>query len=119
MTTAAWPTVINNPIYGGFTEQRQRNAVSFNPDFGQPKMYRRGTAATYNCQATFIMDDNELLAFITFYETTLTDGTLPFTWNHPRTGISYTWCFDPSESPIIETSDYGVSTVRAKIIRLP
>ena len=117
--TAAWPgTIPATPILG-FTEQRQRNVTTFQPDVGSPKMSRRSTAVTYNCVATFKMTDAELASFNTFYETTLQDGTLPFTWAHPRTSVSYTWVFHPEDSPNIEVTNYDHNTVNVKLVRLP
>lgn len=115
-----WPSTITQaPRYGGFTEQRQRNVVSFNPDVGSPKQRRRSTAVCIGCTAVFEFNDAELADFEIFYLYVLKDGTLPFTWNHPRTLISYTWSFAPDEAPTIEATQYNFNTVTCKMIRLP
>jgi hypothetical protein len=117
--TAAWPGTIPQKPLVGFAEQRQRNVASFNPDVGEPKVRRRSTAVTINCNAQFIMTDLQLVDFITFFETTLSDGTLPFTWAHPRTGVTYTWMFGVEDSPTIEATTYNINTVSCRLIRLP
>lgn len=117
--TAAWPGTIPQKPLVGFTEQRQRNVVAFVPDVGTPKISRRSTSVTVNCQAAFFMTDAELANFNTFYETTLADGTLPFTWNHPRTGVSYTWFFAGDDTPTIEGVTYNINRVTCKLSRLP
>ena len=118
--TAAWPSTIpQGPIYGGFTEVRQRNVASFSPDVGPPKMRRRSTAVGVNTQATFQFSDTDLATFNTFFETTLVDGTLPFTWTHPVTAVSYTWMFAPDQAPQIEILDFNQHQVTCKLVRLP
>ncbi len=119
MTTATWPsTTAQAPIFG-MREQRQRNVVAFKPDSGNPKIRRRSTAVCVDTLATFRMDDTELAAFKTFYETTLFDGTLPFDWAHPVTGVTYTWMFSPDDAPEIEATEYGLHTVTCRLLRLP
>lgn len=117
MTIAAFPS-ISNPAFG-FRERRQRNVVGFAPETGIPKMRRRSTAVCVETQAKFELDDADLATFKTFYETTLKDGTLPFTWTHPVDGQSYTWMFSADAAPEIEATTYGFHTVTCEMLRLP
>lgn len=114
---AAWPSTIPQaPLYG-FQEQRQINVATFMPEVGTPKKRRRSTAVCTLCSAVFRMDHADLATFNTFFETTLKDGSLPFTWNHPRTAVSYTWIFEGV--PTIEFSEIDHNTVSCRLLRLP
>ena len=118
--TAVFPSTIpQSPIYGGFTEQRQRNVTSFAPEVGSPKIRRRSTAVCVPCIAIFEFSDAQLAVFNTFYETTLLDGTLPFTWVHPRTADTFIWMFSVEEAPQTEATGSNLNRVTCKIIRLP
>lgn len=118
--TAAWPSTIPQcPILNAFKEQRQRNVAAFSPDVGPPKMKRRSTAVGVLTDLSFRMSNAQVLAFNTFYETTLADGTLPFTWPHPITKVSYTWMFDPGDAPTFERYAPTHQRVSFNLIRLP
>lgn len=117
---SAWPATIPQcPILNGLAEQRQRNVASFPPDVGPPKLRRRSTAAAVQTTVVFKMSNAELVDFNTFYETTLADGTLPFTWDHPRTKVNYSWMFSADEAPQIERLAPNASQVMCKLLRLP
>jgi hypothetical protein len=119
--TAAWPSTLPAaPVFGGFTEQRQTNVAAFNPDVGPPKYRRRSTAVGVPTSAIFWMTPTQVADFDTFFETTLVDGTLPFTWDHPLSGTNYTWMFDQSKgAPKKDYTNYGYSTITCELIRLP
>jgi hypothetical protein len=84
---AAWP-VANLPDYlledaasGSFGDNRLRSKM----DVGPAKMRRRSTAAPDTFTGSQKLTSAQLGYLETFYKTTLTDGSLPFTWKHPRT----------------------------------
>lgn len=115
----AFPATLPGPVWGSFSEQRQRNILAFAPDVGPPKMRRRSSAVAVPASAAFLLTDAQLATFDTFFETTLKDGTLSFTWNHPHTGVSYSWIFAPDEAPTRDYSAPGVTRVSCKLMRLP
>jgi len=116
----SWPGGLpQRPIYGGFTEVRQRNLAMFAPEVGPPKARRRSTAVGVPTSATFEMTDAQLATFKTFFETTLVDGSLPFTWTHPVDGASYSWMFDVQEAPQISAQNVDLHNVSCKLMRLP
>src|SRR5262245_34347465 len=93
----AWPSTLPQcPNLNGFEEQKQINVAAFTPDVGFPKQRRRSTASGWATEVVFRMSNAQVLTFYTFYETTLYDGTLPFTWAHPITKVSYDWMFMPN-----------------------
>jgi len=118
MTTAAWPTALGCPVLS-FTEQPQPNVASFTPEVGPPKMRRRSTAKGWLTSFAFRMTRAQVVTFLTFYETTLEDGSLPFTMNHPRTTTNYSWMFMPGDEPEITRTAPNASSVSFKLVRLP
>lgn len=115
-----WPaTIPQTPIYGGFTEQRQPNNAGFAPEVGPPKSRRRSTAVGVPTSATFEMTTAQVATFDTFFETTLADGSLSFTWAHPLTGVSYTWMFAPGEAPGKSAENVDLNRITCKLIRMP
>jgi hypothetical protein len=120
MTTATWPSTIPQcPILNGFNERPQPNVASFTPEVGPPKMRRRSTAKGWLTNMTFRFTNAQMVTFLTFYETTLKDGSLPFTMNHPRTTTNYSWMFMPGDEPEIVRTAPNASTVAFRLVRLP
>jgi hypothetical protein len=117
MTT--WPSTLPQCPIMNFSEQRQRNVVAFEPDVGPPKMRRRSTAVAVLTSMTFRMSTTQLAAFNTFYETTLSDGVLPFDWAHPVTKVTYSWMFDAKNAPTIERVGPTSHRVSFNLLRLP
>lgn len=116
-----WPgagTLPQKPKYG-MAERRQTNMSYFMPDVGTPKARRRSTAVSTITQVTFEFNDTQLAAFKTFYETTCLDGSLPFDWAHPVTGVVSFWLFSPDEAPTIEATTINFHTVSFNLVRLP
>lgn len=93
MTT--WPTNIpQRPDYGGWDVHPQKNTLSFEPEVGPPISRRRASSVNIIAEAKITLrTDAERAAFLTFFHTTLIDGSLAFTWNDPITGVSSTWRF--------------------------
>jgi len=120
MTLATWPPDIPQcPILNGWSETPQPNVASFTPETGPPKMKRRSTAKTWSCSLTYRMTTTQLVSFKAFYESTLEDGSLPFTWNHPVDKTSYSWNFDPATQPVITRLTPRTHSVVFKLQRLP
>lgn len=120
MTTAAWPAGLPQcPILNGFKEQPQPSTTAFKPEIGPPKIRRRTTAKSWMTDMVYRMTNAQLLTFKTFYETTLEDGSLPFTQNHPVTKVNHNWMFDPANQPQIQRTAPNASTVSFTLMRIP
>ena len=95
----AWPgSLPTEPLVKGYQEGREDTKIRSPMDYGPAKVRRRTTAAVTKFVAGFILDDTDLATFETFYITTLNDGSLSFTWTHPRTGAAITVRFVKSYS---------------------
>lgn len=114
----AWPVGLpQTPEYQAWSEKPQRNVATFQPEVGPPKQRRRSTANGAIAQAVFLMTDAQIAIFDTFYEDTLADGTIPFTWDHPVTGIEYTWSFE--DVPEKNAIQFNWNRVMATLRRHP
>lgn len=119
MTTPVWPTTLPQcPILNAFTEQRQRNVAAFAPSVGKSRMKLRSTAARVSTSVAYRMTNAQILAFNTFYETTLAHGSMPFDWAHPVSKINYTWIFDAKNTPKIDRMTPKTQRVTFTLLRL-
>lgn len=118
-TITTWPATLPQcPILNGFSEQKQTNNVSFSPDVGPPKVRRRSTGAAWQTSVAYRMTTAQLSDFNDFYETSLSDGSVPFSWNHPVQQITYYWMFDPKDAPKIDRVTPGTFRVTFNLLRL-
>ena len=115
---STWPTDLPQcPILNAFSEQRQRNLVSFKPDVGPPKIRRRASASAVLAAVSFRMTDDDVGSFNTFFEDTLKDGSLPFDWQHPIDGLIYSWWFDSGEAPRLDRMTSTTFRVSLNLLR--
>lgn len=82
----SWPSNIPTFLVRGFSEQPGDGRLRTPMDAGPPKVRRRYTATVRKMRGTIQTDDTGLAAFETFLETTILSGSIPFDWEHPRTG---------------------------------
>lgn len=116
----SWPVGLpQTPEFGSFSEQKQRNATSFTPEVGPPKMRKRATASGSQVTAKFRMTDAQVVTFNDFFENTLDDGTIAFDWAHPVNGNTYSWMFAVDAAPTREIQGHGYNFVTCKLVRLP
>ena len=92
---ASWPlTARMSPDTDAYTEARQPNRITFEPEVGPPIDRRRGTAAGTLVTIRFTgITDAERETFEDWYRDTLFDGVLPFNWVDPVRGVAATYKF--------------------------
>ncbi len=91
MATDTWPTTNSMPqtfMYRGYAQRRQSNIIRSSMGYGPAKVRRRTTAAIEVVNASLILTDAQKSDLVTFYETTLTDGSEAF--NHPNNPLDDT-----------------------------
>jgi hypothetical protein len=103
-----WPTTVPKNWTVSMSGGPQANKVSFTPDTGKPITRRRSssTTRTYRVEVPGL-DQDEYLAFVDFFHTTLKEGTLPFQTDDPFSGEEKTFVFtdqDPSYEESIQRS---------------
>lgn len=85
MAIPVWPATLPQNILaqgyqGGMPNNQLRQPMSVGPD----KVRRRGTVAVRPMNGSIRVIPAELALLKTFYETTLLDGTLRFSWVDPE-----------------------------------
>jgi len=84
---ASWPgTLPDDPLKQAYEETFQDQALRTPMDAGPDKLRRRFTAGVKYFRFRFRHTKTQVATHMTFYETTLSAGSLPFDWTHPRTG---------------------------------
>lgn len=90
---SAWPISGSFALIEGYTEKPDRWVADFRPEDAGPigrELTRTDTdQITFEVELTFA----EHATLLTFYHTTLVDGILPFTFTHPRTGVTAAFAF--------------------------
>lgn len=98
---ASWPgTIPQSPLVDTWEEVPKNEMISSSVDSGEAPSRMRGTGIFWMCQGEFHFSNAaQYTAFWNFWINDLKKGSLPFTWNHPFTGVSYTWKLDPNAGP--------------------
>jgi len=91
MSIPAWPSELpQNILAQGYKGGLPNNLLRQPMGVGPAKVRRRGTVAVEPVTGNILCTPTELAALITFYETTLLDGSLRFRWVDPLTGDTTT-----------------------------
>lgn len=89
-----WPSdVPSYALIDGYDESMEGNAVSFTPEVGPPKWRRLFSTSSEVLSFSILMTAAQYASFLTFYRSTLKDGTKPFTMTHPRLQTTVTMRF--------------------------
>jgi hypothetical protein len=89
MSVPAWPaTLPQNMLAQGYKGALPNNQLRQPMDVGPAKVRCRGTVAVTPVSGRILVTPTELATLITFYETTLLDGTLRFSWVQPEDGTT-------------------------------
>ena len=84
-----WPVGLPQiPLRDGYAETEPNVIKRTDMDEGPAKQRPRFTVGIRPFLVQLEMDIDQVAIFQTFYETTLKDGALPFTWKHPRTQVN-------------------------------
>lgn len=121
---SSWPVSLQQKLnVAGFTKTKGNARVATDMDVGPAKVRNRYTKLwdIYSCEILLDNQFDEVATFETFYETTLGNGSLPFTFNDPFTGDPTSFRFVPGADPDISPTGNGgtVFTLRMKWERLP
>ncbi|MCJ9428697.1 hypothetical protein [Kordiimonas marina] len=117
MTTAIWPTGVPSALDFGGRVKPQPNKVSFQPAVGPALERRRATLALKHYDVAVKMDEPSAALFLTFFENTLQDGTLPFTGLKDPFGTART--FRIVGEPDVAEQTRGLWKVSLKLEELP
>jgi hypothetical protein len=94
MANDVWPSTLpQKPLVDGYGEDFPENTIRTEMEVGPAKLRRRSTAAPKKITISFLMTQIQVATFETFFNTTLSSGSLPFDWAHPRTGVTESFRF--------------------------
>jgi hypothetical protein len=100
---ASWPVSINTDVLrDGYTDQPERNVVTFQPEVGPAKERRRCSVSNNLVTYPMMFLAAEWAAFVPFYRSTLADGILPFEFPDPVSDDLWTYKFEGEEPPKVE-----------------
>jgi len=103
---STWPASLPQSLLYDLTEKRQPGKVRSPMDTGPAKQRARFTAVTKQYDGGLILTQAQLATFRTFYETTIGQGAVAFTWIDPFTDVSASLRFyDEPEITLIRPSD--------------
>jgi hypothetical protein len=119
MADQSWPATLPlEPEMADYKEDIASNLATFKPDVGPPTTWRRSTLQSSQITCSFRLTDTQKAAFITFFYTTLLNGTNPFKWANPAYGTTGRYLFNPETPPSIAPLGYGLWTVTLNLIKL-
>jgi len=99
---ASWPSTLPSKfLINGFSITPKSTAIRSDNDSGPSYQRPRFTTQMDIMVGSMAMDDTQILAFWTFYNTTLVRGALQFSMVHPVSGVTVTMQFDVSQPPQI------------------
>lgn len=96
--TAAWPNDVNQGVErDGYQEAPERNVAQFQVEVGGPKERPRMSIAMDAFSFGNWYTSAEWDSLLAFYRNTLSQGTQPFTREHPRTkaNAKFKWMAEP------------------------
>ena len=117
---SSWPVTLQQKLeVNGFQKSMGNTRVFTDMAVGPAKVRSRFTDAVdvYTCQVTLDFDD--VATFEQFYKTTLGNGSLPFTFADPFTGVDREFRFSPSQDPVIRPLGGRVFTLNMSWEALP
>jgi len=105
------------PLANGFTERQPQLALRTQMDVGPAKVRRRQTAGVVQMACPFRLTTAQRATLVTFWQTTLAGGSLPFTWTHPVTGAAINCrIVEPPEFQPAARGIYWITTLLIEIL---
>ena len=95
MTTSVWPTGLPCVFQlQGIGVEPVQNTIAIDPEVGSPLTRVRFTGTMDTITGSFVFKNRtQVQTFLTFWRTTLSQGSLPFTFKHPITSATVDMIF--------------------------
>lgn len=106
------------PDAGGYSEQRGNGKLETEMDSGIRQMRNLFTAVPTHFSIVLTLTNAQVDTLYTFYETTCKNGTLEFTWVHPRSHASADMRFIGAP-PVVTYKNYDAFIARFNVEVLP
>lgn len=115
---ASWPAISNLVRVEGYGETPEANLAEFKPEgAGQPIGKMLSNIDTELVEYNITLDFDEYETFVTWYNSTIKSGTLPFTFFNPRVKVTETYTF--VEAPSFRTLTYDLLVLSMKLRKMP
>jgi hypothetical protein len=115
-----WPTSLpDKPLQDGYTESPPNNIIKTSVDKGPAKLRKRTSTNTRPITCRIVVSRYLVNVFDYFYITECASGTLRFSWEHPRTGITYDFRFDPNAMPQYSSVGGDDFSIEFKLEQMP
>jgi hypothetical protein len=116
----AWPETLPQCLLIGYSEKLGDNLAEYQPDIGPPISRRRSSAAVRPLSGAMRMTRAQIAILETFFEVTLDQGALPFTFPDPRSpGDELLVKFAKGSAPSWQQAAPGVYRVTLDFSVLP
>lgn len=113
---AVWPTGLPQKLnQSGFSNTLPDNVIRSDMDVGPNKVRRRDVSAPEPIRGSITVTESEYSLFVTFFNTTLASGSIPFDWVHPITGDSAEFLFVNTPSISARSGDHYTITLDMEI----
>lgn len=117
MTVAVWPSTLPTELLQqGYNQSSPDLLLKSSVDVGPAKVRRRVTSGVEEVSGNLLLTKTELGYLRTFYDTTLLNGSLRFTWREPVTLVSKEFRFT---NPPKWSMTSGYYTVTLELEMLP
>lgn len=90
---AVWPVTLPQSLVMPVTEKAQVAFVRSAMDSGPPKVRQRFTAAVRHIDGEIFLNGTQKATFDTFFETTISNGSISFDWIDPSDGTTVSMRF--------------------------
>lgn len=94
-----WPAELPGPAIGTLNESPPNNVIASQPDKGPAIVRRRTTANVRPLSFSMMLTSEELQTLDDFFTDETDYGSVPFDYDHPRTGDACTARFKPGSVP--------------------
>lgn len=118
----SWPSQLPQaPVMRGMADSPASTMLRTQMDGGVAKVRRAGTAAAEPLVCVFVMTGAQWLLLRGWFRDSLGDGSLPYSWRHPTTGVAGTFRFTgaPTADPIKPMAGGGRFRVTCPLEALP
>jgi hypothetical protein len=113
---ATYPGTLPNPRAGTYSEQADNVVIRTQMEAGVDKVRQRFSSGVTNISFELFLSAAQVTTLDDFYRTTVKNGSLSFTYTHPRTAASVTARFTKPISYDINDHGNYIASVEMEIL---
>ncbi len=104
------------PLLAGYSEKNKSRVIRTSMDVGVDKTRPRYSKTITNFNYNLILTKDQVAILDDFIETDLSGGSLSFTFNHPRTGVSGSYRFLENPTYSAKGNDYYDVSIELELL---